>query len=209
MRYIDLTLSYEKGMRGFDSSTAKTLAVDGWNAQTLQIYSHAGTHMDAPFHFEVNDSFIDNYPVDRFFVTCWVLKLQNIGKSHLITIDVISSISDKIKSGEGLIFHTGWSKYIGQPEYRDDLPRISNELAKWLVNRGIRLIGVEPPSIADVNNLEELSEIHRILLEGDVIIVEGLTNLESITSEKVEMVALPLKIEGGDGAPCRVIAIEK
>ena len=71
------------------------------------------------------------------------------------------------------------------------------------------MLGVEPPSVADVNNLEEVTEIHRILLDGDVIIIEGLTNLRQIRRDQVVLIALPLKVEGGDGAPARVIALEE
>jgi arylformamidase len=72
----------------------------------------------------------------------------------------------------------------------------------------VNLIGVEPPSIADVNKLEELQTVHRILLEGDVLIVEGLCNLEAVSKDYVQFLALPLKIGQGDGAPVRAIIIE-
>jgi kynurenine formamidase len=70
------------------------------------------------------------------------------------------------------------------------------------------MIGVEPPSVADVNNLTEVTTIHEILLKG-VVIIEGLSNLEKLQSNCVELIALPLKIKNGDGSPARVIAIEK
>ena len=65
------------------------------------------------------------------------------------------------------------------------------------------------PSIADVMDMEEVTKTHEILLGGDIIIVEGITNLDSVSKEKVKLIALPLKIKGGDGAPARVIAMEK
>ena len=68
---------------------------------------------------------------------------------------------------------------------------------------------MEPPSIADVLDLDEVTKIHQILLGGDIIIVEGLTNLEALKREMVKLIALPLKIKNGDGAPARVIAIEE
>ena len=92
--------------------------------------------------------------------------------------------------------------------YRNQLPRISEQLAQFIVENGISLVGVEPPSVGDVNNEEELTRIHRILLGGDVIIVEGLANLESLSGKPFLFIALPLKIENGDGAPVRAIAIE-
>ena len=78
-----------------------------------------------------------------------------------------------------------------------------------MVQKSIGILGVEPPSVADVNNLEEVTKIHQILLGGDVIIVEGLCNLDLIEKPKVKLIALPLKVTNGDGAPARVIAIQE
>ncbi len=208
-RIVDLTLPYSNDISGFGSKPARTLEKDGWNAQTLEIYSHAGTHMDAPFHFGVSDQTIDDFLPSRFIITCHLVKINVIDDGYLIQPSDLPDISDKVEPGEGIILQTGWSKHVGQPRYRDGLPRISEELAKWMVEKQIRFVGVEPPSVADVNNLEEVTRIHRLLLGGDVIIVEGLTNLEFLTQNKVTVIALPLKIKGGDGAPARVIAIEK
>jgi kynurenine formamidase len=92
--------------------------------------------------------------------------------------------------------------------YRDGLPRVSEELARWCVQRQVRMLGVEAPSVADVNNLAEVTLIHQILLGGGVIIVEGLTNLAALQRDRVYFGAVPLKIAGGDGSPCRAFAIE-
>ena len=73
----------------------------------------------------------------------------------------------------------------------------------------MNILGVEPPSVADVNNKEELTRIHKILLGANITIVEGLTNLGALTREKVFFIAAPLKIENGDGGPCRAFAIEE
>jgi len=77
-----------------------------------------------------------------------------------------------------------------------------------MVRKKVNLVGVEPPSVADVNNLEELTEIHRILMEGDVLIIEGLCNLDEVRKNKVQLIALPLKIGDGDGAPARAVIVE-
>ena len=209
MKFIDVTLTYQPGMRGVEFEPAKIFSKDGWNAKTLHLYSHAGTHMDAPVHFEVNDKSIDQVDPARFFVSCYVVDLTGIQPNTEITVSDLGEVGNQIQKEEGLIFRTGWSRFVNEPVYRDGLPGISRELAEWCIKKGISLIGVEPPSIADVNNLEKLTEIHRILLGGDVLIVEGLTNLEKITKQKVQLVALPLKIKDGDGAPCRVIVIEE
>lgn len=208
MKYIDVTLTYESGMRGVAIEPAKTLSKDGWNATTLHLYSHAGTHMDAPVHFEAGNKSIEQTDPSRFFVTCHLVDLTGIGQGTEIVVADLGTTAQRVQNGEGLLFRTGWSRHVGKPVYRNGLPALGRELAVWCVEKGVSMIGVESPSVADVNNLEKLTEIHRILLEADILLVEGLANLEEITNQKVKVVALPLKIKGGDGAPCRVIVIE-
>ncbi|TBN05297.1 cyclase family protein [Hyunsoonleella flava] len=208
-RVVDLTLSYHNNVNGFSKEIARTKDKDGWNASTLTFYSHIGTHMDAPFHFNVSNQTIDEIPVSDFVGDAWVIDARDVGPKGLITVEHISAdIKARFKAGDSLIIWTGWSQYAWTQKYRDELPRISEALAYWCIDNKVKMIGVEPPSVADVNNIEEVTKIHEILLEG-VVIIEGLTNIEKLTSNKVELIALPLKIEGGDGAPARVIAIER
>ncbi len=208
-RITDISMTLQEPMRGFRKSEARKLATDGWNASTLEIYSHAGTHMDAPMHFEAGEETIDTIPVDRMICMCHVVRIQHCTPRMLITQEHLGSAAEAVQPGEGLIFHTGWSKYANEPSvYRDQLPRISLELARWLSARKVNMVGVEPPSVADVNNLEELQSVHHILMEGNVLILEGLCNLEQVQNNYVQLVALPLKIGGGDGAPVRAIIIE-
>lgn len=207
-RLIDLTHSYRPGMAGFRSTIFKTVERDGWNARQLELYSHAGTHMDAPYHFGVSEETIDEYPPDRLLGRAWVARLSITAPRQLLEVADLGAVARRVEPGDGLLLHTGWSRHIGEAAYRRDLPRIGRGLAEWCVERRITLLGVEPPSVADVNDLAEVTEIHRILLSGRVIIVEGLTNLDQIHGDRVFLIALPLKIQGGDGAPARVLALE-
>ncbi|MGC6429879.1 MAG: cyclase family protein [Jejuia sp.] len=207
-RVVDLTMSYHNDVTGFSKEIAKTKDKDGWNATTLTFYSHCGTHMDAPFHFNVSNQTIDEIDVSNFVGCAWVVDARDVGSKGLVTVNHIPEhILNKFVAGDSLIIWTGWSQFAGTLKYRDELPRISEELAYWCIDNKVKMIAVEPPSVADVNNLQEVTKIHEILLEG-VVIVEGLTNIDKLKSDCVELVALPLKIEDGDGAPARVIAIE-
>lgn len=195
-------------MKGVDIVPAKSLSKDGWNATTLHLYSHVGTHMDAPLHFNVTEQTIDTIPPERLITKAWVVHLKDVQPNSLITIADIEPIADKIQKGDSVLLHTGWSKKLHTPAYRDKLPRISEALAHWFGKKEIGLLGVEPPSVADVNNLEEVTKIHTILMKNDIIIVEGLTNLDQLTKDHVTLISLPLKVENGDGAPARILAIE-
>jgi len=208
MKITDLSLTYQEGMRGVTFEVAKTKSKDGWNARTLHLYSHAGTHMDAPFHFGVNDQTIEEFEVSRFVCDSWVIPIEVCSRQK-IKLEDLGKYVELIEPGDGVILQTGWSKYVNETKYREELPGIHESLALWFVKKKINLLAVEPPSIADVMDLEEVTKIHEILLGGDIIIVEGLTNVESLSREKVRLIALPLKVKDGDGAPARVIAMEK
>lgn len=208
MEIIDLTLAYSSAIPGFTSEPVKTFQRDGWNASNLCLYSHAGTHMDSPYHFEVSDERIDQIPVDRFISKAHVVTIAINQSQQLITENDFAGLENKIQPGESIIVKTGWHQFVDTDRYKTNLPRISEAAALWLVSKKINILAVEPPSVADVNNLTEVTKIHQILLGGNVIIVEGICNTHNLAAETVELIALPLKIKDGDGAPARVIAIQ-
>ena len=207
-KYIDLTLTYHPEMPGVAFDTARTLEKDGWNAKTLHLYSHAGTHMDASLHFGVAGPTIDQTPLESCIGPAWVINLAGIAPKSLIKVSDLGEVAHSLQPDDSLLLMTGWSRYLHEEKYRNELPRISEELARWCAEKKVKMLGVEPPSVADVNNLEDVTRIHKILLGAGVTIVEGLTNLDKLTQKKVTFMALPLKIAEGDGAPARAIAIE-
>jgi len=208
-RLIDLTLTLRHGMRGVEFETARTVERDGWNARMLHLFSHAGTHMDAQTHFAAGPESIDQVPLARCLGPAWVVNLDTIEPKALITCAHLAEVTERFQAGESLLLRTGWSRHVDNPQYyRDYFPRISEELARWCAEKKVRMLGVEPPSVADVSNREELTRIHGILLGGGVTIVEGLANLDALREPRVWLAALPLKIDGGDGCPCRAFAIE-
>ncbi|KAA3658136.1 MAG: cyclase family protein [Calditrichaeota bacterium] len=204
-KIIDLTMPLKPDMRGVSFETAKTVEKDGWNARMLHLYSHAGTHMDAPIHFGVSEETIDTIPLEQCIGEAWVIDATMVKPKGLIHVEHLGDVATNFKPGESLLIHTGWSKVASDPDkYRNELPRISEELAQWCVANQVKMMGVEPPSVADVNNIEEVTRIHKILLSGGVVIIEGLCNLDQIDQAKVMLYALPLKVYQGDGAPARV-----
>ena len=207
-RLIDLTIPVAAGERGVRIEPARRLEKDGWNASTLCLYSHCGTHIDAPVHFGVGTESIDVMSVENFIGPAWLVDVRPISPRALIEPRDLGDVAEQFEPGDSLLICTGWSAYYGQDRYRDEMPRISAELAQWCADNNVRMLGVEPPSVADVNNLEELTTVHSILFEGGVVVVEGLANLKAVKKPKVTFIALPLKIVGGDGAPARAIAIE-
>lgn len=208
MRIIDLSLAVNNDMPGVNVTTAKRLDVEGWNATTLSLYSHCGTHMDAPRHFLGDGATLDQQDLSVCVGEATVVNLAPAEPRQLIEAADLGTLAESIQPGTRLLFRTDWHKRYGTPEYRDQLPRISLSLAEWLVDRKVAMIGVEPPSVADVNNKRELTDVHQTLFRGNVLIVEGLANLDQLAAPTVDFIALPMKISGGDGSPVRAIAIE-
>lgn len=208
-RIIDLSLTLEHGMHGVEIEQVTAMERDGWNASTYHLYSHTGTHMDAPVHYEVNGTTIDQIGLERCMGPAWVVDCSDVEPREFITIGHLGVMEERIQPGDIVLIRTGWSRYAGMPRYRDELPRISHDLAVWFAKRQISLLGIEPPAVADVHDLDEVREIHTILLEAGIIIVEGLANLDKIRRTRVQFMALPLKIKGGDGSPVRALAIEE
>jgi kynurenine formamidase len=208
-RIIDLTLTLRPGTRGYDREPKFSLARDGWNGSTMHLYSHAGTHMDAQTHFEAGAETIDQVAPERCMGPAWVVNLSGTSPRATIEVSHLREVAKRFSPGESLLLRTDWGKHINDPAiYRDGLPRVSESLAQWCVEKRVKMLGVEPPSVADVNDRAEVTRVHQILLGGDVLIVEGLTNLDQILAREVFFVALPLKPQGGDGCPCRALAIE-
>jgi arylformamidase len=207
-RVVDLTLPLASGDKGVNVKPARYLETDGWNAMALSLYSHCGTHMDAPVHFGVGTQTIDNYAAEDFIGPAWVADVRPVKPRALIKPEHLGEIANQFKPGDSLLICTGWSNYYGQDKYRNELPRVSPELVLWCSDKKVKMLGVEPPSVADVNDIEELTAIHQALFKNGIIVVEGLTNLVFLSKPKVTFIALPLKIAGGDGAPARAVAIE-
>jgi len=201
-RIVDLSLPIDERLPGAKVESFKQLERDGWNATNITLYSHCGTHMDAPRHFVAGGDTLERMDLAACCGPARVLDLtpiqprELIGRSHLRRWDAV------IQPGDRLLLRTDWHRRFGTGAYRNELPRIAPDLAAWLVERRVALLGVEPPSVADVNSLAELTAIHQILLGG-------LAYLDQLRSDVVEFLALPLRIVGGDGCPVRAIAIER
>jgi len=207
-RIIDLTLPLRRGMRGVDWEPKYRLEHDGWNASTLHLYSHAGTHVDSQVHFAAGPESIDQIPLDRCCGTARVVQLPDTKPKESLTPAHLGPIAGNFRAGEVLLLATGWSRYVDDPAvYRDGLPRVGEDLAAWCVESHVKLLGVEAPSVADVTDLQEVTRIHRILLGGGVTIVEGLTNLERLRDGEAWFMATPLPVVGCDGCPCRAFAL--
>ena len=208
-RIVDLSLTLRPGMRGVSFEPRNSVADRGYNTTMLCLYSHSGTHLDAPHHFIDEGRTMEDLVLEKCVGPALVIDLSSLKPRDLITVEHLAPYAHRIGPGTRILLRTDWSAHADLPDYRTHFPRVSLPLAEWLAERRIALLGVEPPAVADANNTEELITVHRPLLGADIVIVEGLAHLDALTRDEVTFVALPLKLEGGDGSPVRAIAIEE
>ncbi|MEZ4726373.1 MAG: cyclase family protein [Caldilineaceae bacterium] len=203
---VDLTLTLYHGMRGVEIHPHTRIATDGYNTTNLHLYSHAGTHMDAPRHFLDGGATIDQWDLHKCIGPAQVIDLSAVAPNQLITVADVAPQAHRISAGARVLLRTDWDAHAALPDYRTHFPRISRELAHWFVERGVWLVGVQTPSVASLADREELRDVHQILLRGQIVIVECLANLAQLPPE-VTLIALPLKVQAGDGSPVRAVAM--
>ena len=157
---IDLTQTLSHGMRGVTIHPHTRIANEGYNTTNLHLYSHAGTHMDAPLHFLDGGATIDQWPLAQCIGSAIVIDLSFKAPDSLISVADLGVAAAKIGQGSRVLLRTDWDDHATLPDYRTHFPRISRELASWLVEQGVWLVGVQTPSVASLADREELRDVH-------------------------------------------------
>jgi len=203
--WIDISVPLKTGMVHWPDNPpvkiARALDIgkgDGANVSNISMGSHTGTHMDAPVHFLETGKGIDALPMS-----------VAIGRARVIQIADTESIKPgelvphKIRKGERILFKTGNSTNCWQTDsFVQNFVYLSAEGAKYLVDRGVKMVGIDYLSIGGYK--ADGADTHRYLLQAGIWIIEGL-NLSEVEQGSYVLVCLPLKIEGGDGAPARAV----
>jgi len=168
------------------------------NVSAIRMSAHTGTHVDAPLHFLRGGKTLDEMPLEGLMGPARVLAIRN---PRHVTVEELAGY--RIRRGERLLFQTrGSGSRWKQDQFDPDYVYIPRETAEYLVSRGVRLIGIDYLSVGGYRI--DSAETHEVLLKAGVWVVEGL-DLSRVKAGRYEMVCLPLKIEGGDGAPARVL----
>lgn len=208
MRVIDLSHIIKTNMTTYTKDekpeiyNIATIEKDGFNEKSLNIYTHTGTHIDAPSHMINKGKTIDEFNINEFIGIAIIIDISSIKE---VTLKEIMKYEDKIINCDFLILKTGYEKYWGTKEYFNNYPSLTEEAAKWICDFNLKGIGIDAISIDKFDSID--FEIHNIILSRGKLIIENLTNLDIINREEFTLVATPLKIEDGDGSPVRAVAI--
>lgn len=181
-----------------------TIEKDGFQETEIRMWSHVGTHMDAPAHIIAGGATLDSFGVESFGGAAVVVDIGALHKDEIGISDLLAYEELLIES-DFLLLRSGWSKSWGQEDYFHGYPVLSGEAARWLATLDLKGIGIDMISI-DADGSEDLP-VHNILLGNNVLVIENLTNLEELPASGFTFYTLPLKFKDVDGSPVRAIAV--
>jgi len=169
---------------------------DVCNKSSMEIGSHIGTHMDAPYHFEREGMTIEQIPLDTFVGPARVVSFPEVERIDLEEIRTVP-----LSGVERILFKTSNSDLWRESSFHEDYVYLTPDVCRLLAEaEGIKLVGVDYLSVEKYG--EPIFESHHILLGRGIPLLEGL-DLSGVAPGDYELIALPLKIAGGDGSPVR------
>lgn len=167
---------------------------------------HAGTHIDAPLHRIENGTSLDDIPLQTFVGMMRVVDFTSKPPGFAIGARDLEDDVGESEKIERLLIKTGWFRNLGKPQYYDNSsPHLTLDAVQWIVAKGVKLLATD--FMPDSPHALSLP-LQRTILESGICILANLTNLEQISKKYVDIVALPVKIAGAEGSPCRAIVIE-
>jgi arylformamidase len=161
----------------------------GYRVSRISLGTHAGTHLDAPAHVLPEGTAVDGLSLAAL-----------LGPARVVRPDA----DPRVKPGDRVLIRCGWGSRWGASDYFTGFPPVPEAWARALAAAPAALVGVETPSLHPDAEMDY--RLHRLLLEAGVVIVENLANLDRAPDEFF-LAALPIPLEGLDGAPCRVVAL--
>jgi arylformamidase len=170
---------------------------DGLRLSAISLSAHLGTHVDAPLHFVRTGKSIEQIPLEVLIGPAQVIEVLTSGGING------EQLARRLPpSCERLLIKTSQNKQLA--------PRptawLEPEAARFLVEKGVRLLGIDSPSVDSLD--AEPARAHQILLEKEIVIVENLA-LQAVSAGACDMICLPLKLAGLEGAPARVVLRKK
>lgn len=214
----------EDGFRRIVTSDGLTDRGYYYNAGRFYSAEHGGTHLDAPLHFADGGHAVDDIPLDRLMGPAVVIDVAGHASANpdyrVASEDIRTWEAEHrpIPDGAIVLFRTGFGRfwpdaesYMGTtatgPAAASELhfPGLHPEAAAWLLeNRSVKALGIDTPSID--YGPSQTFDTHQVLFEANVPVFENVANLDQVPEEGAVVIALPMKIDGGSGAPLRIVA---
>jgi arylformamidase len=204
MKLIDVSVALDERLPNYPGNAALALEPvkrlargDSSNVSTLRISAHGGTHVDAPRHFYDDGGGVEALPLD---LLCGTARVVEITTPAAVTAHDLAGLN--LSGVTRLLIKTLNSGLWGDPAFHAEYVGVGESAAKYLVELGIRLVGVDYLSVEPFKTPG--APTHHILLGAGVIVIEGL-DLRDAAPGEYELYCLPLRLVGADGAPARVV----
>ncbi|QUL37506.1 arylformamidase [Erythrobacter sp. JK5] len=167
------------------------------NVSALTLSTHSGAHADAPLHYEQTAPDIASVALEPYLGECLVVDARGVGA--LIEVGDLPHLH----SADRVLFRT--FERFPHEEWVEDTTAIASETIHWLAAQGVKLVGLDGPSIDPQTS--KVMDAHKAVLKHDMRVLEGLV-LDDVPEGRYELIALPLPIVGGDASPVRAILRE-
>lgn len=169
----------------------------------LEMAAHVGTHIDAACHFVPGGKSIDQYPLEHFVGPGVALDLPRDGVTP-VTVADLEAADPQIQDGDIVLLHFGYAERFATGDMHGH-PYLTTEAAQWLVDRNVPVLGVDvfTPDLPDGSRPEGFNwPVHQILLGNDTLIIENLgPGVRDVVGHRLEILAVPFAIAGGDASP--------
>ena len=208
MKVYDLTHTIQNDMPVYPGTeqpkltTACTIQEVGYRETLLHMFSHTGTHMDAPAHMLLDGAALDSYPADKFAGTAVVVDCRG---QERISLPLLQSYD--LNGVDFVLFCTGWDKKWGSPDYYEGFPCLTPDAAAYLATLPLKGVGEDSISLDPCDSVDFPN--HITLMRADFVNTENLKGLDALVGRRFTFVTLPLKFENSDGCSCRAIAMEE
>ena len=213
LKIHDVTLTLRPGMTTWGGEPGPEITPlrriargDTANVSTITFGGHTGTHVDPPIHFIEGGATVDQLPLDALIGPCVVVDYDGAGH---VSADWLEKARVPPET-KRILIRTRNSQLWNDPmqKFTREFVAVNASAARWCVERGMRLVGVDYLTIEPQGPEKAGYPTHHALLGAGVVIIEGL-DLRAIAAGTYELVCAPLKIAGGDGAPARVFLVER
>ena len=181
-------------------------------ALQLSIPTHIGTHLDAPSHFVEDGVTIDRLPLEALIGRAYCVEIPRPGAAEVSEGDITDALAAagvELVTGDALLIRTGWDERYGTTEYVDEHAWLTSSAARWCAAQGLRLVGVDtitPEYPMGLRDADYHHDVHGALLGAGTLIIENLV-LREVANSWVTLFVGALLVDGGDGAPARVLAV--
>ena len=214
MKLIDITGPLENGMWSYPDPYPKVhieeIDMPDWIpydtfSWVFTLGAQNGTYLETAAHMFRDAATIDEVPLERMILDASIIQLPDKEPNSAITVDELMNAAVDIRPGDALIIGTGWDVKWHDKDFISACPFFALAAMEWIFDQQVSLMGADLPRF---DSWETPQEFFAEFFRRDILLLAPLVNLRAITRTRVRLIALPLKVKGVCGTPCRAVVLE-